>query len=59
MLKRFRFTDKANRVLPANPHDAMSTVQEVSDTAVQGLITRTKNCPLQLLSIIIYQISID
>lgn len=37
MLKRFKFTDKAIRALPANPRDAKSTELEVSDTEAQGL----------------------
>lgn len=37
MLKRFKFTDKSIKVLPANPRDLKSTELEVSDTEVQGL----------------------
>lgn len=37
MIKRFKFTDKTIKALPANNRDSKSTELEVSDTQVQGL----------------------
>ena len=37
MNKKFKFTDKAIKALPANDRDSKSTELEVSDTQVQGL----------------------
>ena len=37
MIKKFKFTDKAIKALPANDRDSKSTELEVSDTQVQGL----------------------
>lgn len=37
MIKKFKFTDKAIKALPANTRESKSTELEVSDTLVQGL----------------------
>lgn len=37
MLKRFKFTNKSIKAIPANPCESRSTELEVADNQVQGL----------------------